>query len=171
MHDRLALPSGDRAVGSFRMPPVGTGNVFPPVAQVARPHRTAGHPEYRATRLQRLRPRTGVERRVERPLGERNVTGGGDERSEVGVGDRVAINPVAIDRDAVRRPLLGIGHIRSHAEGAALNLGHGVGRIGLHPGIILRLLGLMQIAPASGARAFEHDFDAAVLRPALRCIV
>ena len=82
--------------------------------------------------LQQLRLRAGIERRVERPLGECHVAGGGDERGEVGIGDGVPIDPEAIDRDAMRGPLLRIVRVRSHAERAASNLRHTVGHTGLH---------------------------------------
>jgi hypothetical protein len=55
----------------------------------------------------------------------------------VGIGDGAPINPKAIDRDLVRRSLIGLMHIRSHPEGASRNLCHAVGRNSSHPGIIL----------------------------------
>jgi hypothetical protein len=50
MHGRLELPSGDRAARSFKVLPVGAGDICPPVEQVARPHRTARHAKRGAAR-------------------------------------------------------------------------------------------------------------------------
>src|SRR5215831_2077488 len=51
-------------------------------------------------------------------LGERDVTGRVDELAELIVGDRGAIDPEAVDRDAMRWSLFGVVLVRSHAEGA-----------------------------------------------------
>jgi hypothetical protein len=111
------------------MSPVGAGNVLPPVQHVARTDRAHRHAEHRTAWLQQVWVRPWIECRIKRPLGERHVAGGGDERGEVGISDSVPIDPEAIDGDAVRRPLLGIMRIRSHPEGATCNLGHTLGHV------------------------------------------
>ena len=50
MHDRLALPPHDSAGGAFGMPPVRLRYVFPPVAQIARPHWVGRHAEHGTAR-------------------------------------------------------------------------------------------------------------------------
>ena len=87
MHDRLPFPPGDRAVRPLGMAPVGAGDIFPPVAHVARPQRSARHAKHCAAGDQHLGPGAWIQRRIERPLGECDVSGGGYELGKSRVGD------------------------------------------------------------------------------------
>ena len=55
-------------------------------------------------------------RRVQRALGERHVAGRIDKACELGVGDDVGVDPEAINRNFMNRPLFGMKSSESHLE-------------------------------------------------------
>src|ERR1700733_3477826 len=71
-----------------------------------------------------MRERAGIIFRVGHNLGDGLVTRRLRELLELAVGHRGRVDPESIDRDPVRRRLLGIVMIRTHAEGTAGNPNH-----------------------------------------------
>lgn len=62
--------------------------------------------------------------RIGRDFGERDITRGFDELAEFPICNRGAVNPEAIDRDAMDRGFFRIMSIRPHAEHAAGDENH-----------------------------------------------
>ena len=87
-----------------------------PVAQV---DRMARRREHQRAGVDHVRQRAWIVLRVRRDFGEGDVAGGADERLELPVGHRRAVDPEAIDRDAMDRRLFRVVPVRPHAERAA----------------------------------------------------
>ena len=66
----------------------------------------------------------GIVLRIGRDLGEGDVPGRADELLELPVRHRSAVDPEAVDRDAMDRRFLRIMPVRAHAERAALDPDH-----------------------------------------------
>ena len=122
--DRVPVQAARRAARPARMPPVGARGVPPPLGHVPQVHRPAGREEHQRARVQQVRVRPGILRRVERPLGDGHVPGRGHEPAELRDRDRVVIHPEAIDLDAARRAFLRVEVLRAHQELAARHPGH-----------------------------------------------
>lgn len=122
--DRVPVQAARRAARPARMPPVGARGVPPPLGHVPQVHWPAGREEHQRARVQQVRVRPGILRRVERPLGDGHVPGRGHEPAELRDRDRVVIHPEAIDLDAARRAFLRVEVLRAHQELAARHPGH-----------------------------------------------
>ena len=73
-----------------------------------------------------MRQRARIVLRVRGNLGKGHVAGRLDEFLELPVGDRRAVDPELVHRDAVDRRLFRIVPVRSHTERAAGNQNHAV---------------------------------------------
>ena len=129
MHDRMVVAAVDVALGAVGMPPVGAlqkGPPFAPVAQVDRPRRGR---EHQRAGVEHVRQCAGIIFRLGRDLRRRDVAGRAHERLELPVGDRRAIDPECIHRDAMNRGLFRIVLVGAHAERAAGDADHAVARV------------------------------------------
>ena len=124
----------------------------PPLAEVAQIDRMLRRREHQRAGIEHVRQRAGIVLRIGCDLGEGDVAGRVDEFLELPVGHRRAVDPEAVDRDAMNRRFLRIVLVRSHAERAAGNEHHA----GMAPGMIVRN-SLCDICVCHGvlARAFE----------------
>ena len=105
--------------GPVRMAPVGALGERPPLAEVAQVDRMLRRREHQRAGIDHVRQDAGIVLRVGRDLGEGDVTGRVDEFLELPVRHRRAVDPEAVDRDAMNRRFLRIVPVRSHAERAA----------------------------------------------------
>src|SRR5688572_18302142 len=80
--------------------------------------------EHQRARIDHVRQCAGIACRVGGDLGRGHVTGRAYERLELPVGHRRPVDPEAIDGDVVRRRLLAVVTVRSHAETAARDVDH-----------------------------------------------
>ena len=117
----------DVALRPVGMAPVGALRELPPLAPVAQVDRVLGRREHQRAGVEHVRQRAGIVLRIGRDLGEGDVAGRVDEVLELPVGHRRAVDPEAVDGDAMDRRLFRIVLVRSHAERAAGNPDH-VGR-------------------------------------------
>ncbi len=83
----MVVTALERRSRPFRMPPGGTGRPRPPLAQMPEVDGPRRHREDERARLEVLGRRAGEVRRVERPLGHRDVPGCLDEGGESAVRD------------------------------------------------------------------------------------
>ena len=111
--DRVAVKAAHGAARTRRAAPAGTGRVPPPLRDVPQVDRPAGGEEDQRAGAQQRRVRAGVLRRVEWPLRDRDVPGRRHEPAELGDGDRVIVDPEAVDLDAADRPLLRVEVVRT----------------------------------------------------------
>jgi hypothetical protein len=96
--------------------PLGVGLIRPPVVRVIEGHRARRALEHHRPGDQELLSHPRVAGRIERPLGNGLVTRLGDEGGVLRVGDRMAIDPEAVDANAVNGRLLRIEVFRAHDE-------------------------------------------------------
>jgi hypothetical protein len=94
------------------------------ICGVARIHWTVGHVKNERARHCEFRLCIGIKGEVEWTLGQRHVAGPRNETGEVGVGDRVNIDPKTAYRDEVCGSLLGIVAIGAHSERASADPPH-----------------------------------------------
>ena len=114
----------DVALAAVRAAPVRALEKPPPLAPVFQIDRMARRREHQRAGIEHVRQRAGIILRIGRNFGEGDVTGGFDEVLELPVGHRRAVDPEAVDGDAMRRRLFRIMLVRSHAERAAGNENH-----------------------------------------------
>jgi hypothetical protein len=124
MHHRMIVETADRAARSAGPAPIGAELEIPPLAPVAGIDRVLGRGEHQRAGLEHMRQGAGIVPRIGRNLGKRDVARGVDESAKLAIGDRRAVDPEAVHRDAMDRSLLGIMLIRSHAKRAAGNPDH-----------------------------------------------
>ena len=74
--------------------------------------------------LQHVRQRAGIVLRVGRDLGEGDMARRVDELAELAVRDRRAVDPEAVDADAMDRRLLRVVAVGAHAERSARHKDH-----------------------------------------------
>jgi hypothetical protein len=106
------------------MAPARAGRPDPPVAVVGEIDGPIGHAEHERSGHEQPGIRARIERRIDRPLGDRHVARGLDEGRIRSVGHGGFVHPEAFDRDPVRRALVGIVPVRAHQEAAAGYLAH-----------------------------------------------
>ena len=128
VHDRMIVEALEVALGSVRMAPIGALGERPPLAEVAQIDRVLRRREHQRARVDHVRQDAGIVLRVGRNLRDRDVTRRVDEFLELPVRHRMAIDPEAVDRDAMNRRFLRIVLVRAHAERAAGNEQHVLGR-------------------------------------------
>ena len=124
LDDRMVFAALDAAA---RGPPgaaTGAGGPGPPVAVVGKIDRAVGHAEDQRPRHQHPRVGAGVEGGIDRPFGDRDVAGRGDEGRIVGVRHGGLVDPEAADRDLVRRAFVGVVPVGAHQEAAAGDEAH-----------------------------------------------
>ena len=110
------------------MAPIRARNIEPPigvVAQIDLMDRLAeddggGHEQFGVG--------ARIFQRIRRTLGEAHIVRDLHEAREFFIGDRMAVDPEAVDADVVRRSFFGIVAIGAHRERAARDKGH-VGEI------------------------------------------
>jgi hypothetical protein len=73
---------------------------------------------------EKLGVRVGIERGVERPLGNRHIIRLADESAELPRRDRCLVDPEPVNGDAMDRLLLGIEVVGAHRERSAGNPAH-----------------------------------------------
>ena len=122
--DGMGVAAVDRRALTPGSLPVRAGHVLPPVAVVVQVDRARGSAEYERAGYEELRIRVGIERRVERALGQRYVLRLADEPAELRRSDRCLVHPEAVDRDVMNRALLGVEVLGAHRERAAGNPAH-----------------------------------------------
>ena len=115
----MAVAAVDRRALAARPLPVGARHVLPPVAEVVEVDRARGLAEDERAGDEQLGVGVRVERRVERPLGDRDVAGLAHEAAELRRRDGVLVHPEAVDRDMVDGPLLRVEVVGAHRERAA----------------------------------------------------
>ncbi len=106
------------------MPPVGPAHELPPGGPVFRIDRAGWLHERERPCVNHLWERTRILRGVRRDLSECRVAGRIHEPGEAPVGDRIAVHPEPVHRDAVHGAFFRIVLVRSHAERAAWNPDH-----------------------------------------------
>ena len=126
--DGVQLASVKRAAGAFRVLPVGAGYPRPPVADVGEVDRTCAAREHEGSRHEQLGDRIRVVGGIGRLLGPGDVVGCPDEASKLGDGDRVLVDPEAVDGDPMNRSLLLIEVGGAHEELAPRDPAHALGR-------------------------------------------
>jgi len=119
MHYRMVGAVLDRTVGAFRMAPIGTGDVLPPLVGIPLPHRPRRKNEHDRGGRQQLRQCIRVQARIGRPLGQGDVARGLHELEELGVGDWRTVHPEPFHAHRMGRSLLGVVGIRAHQEAAS----------------------------------------------------
>ena len=134
----MVFTSLDRAVWTFRMTPRSAGHPYPPLGHVAQVDRAGGWSERQRSRHEHfLRRFRGAGWHlffhflpVDGPLGHGFVAGGSNELGEVGVADRVGIDPEGSHFHVVRRLLVGVSivRIRTHGELTPRDEDHAGGR-------------------------------------------
>ena len=148
VHDGMIILRVDVALRAVRAAPVRAFQKPPPLAPVFQIDRMARRREHQRAGIEHVRQRAGIILRIGRDFGEGDVAGGFDEFLELPVGHRRAVDPEAVDADAMRRRLFRIMLVRSHAERAAGNEDHvRMGRL-LRP---LRSCNVVHVPPASNA--------------------
>ena len=106
-------------LGPVGMAPVRALHELPPFAPIAKVDGVLWRCEHQRAGIEHVRQRAGIVFRIGWDLRGGDVTGGADERLELPVCDRRAVNPKAIDGDAVNRRFLRIVLVGAHAERAA----------------------------------------------------
>jgi len=106
------------------MPPVGALQELPPLAPVAQINGMTGRAEHQRSGVEHVRQGAGIVLRIGRDFGNSPVSGGADEFFELPVGNWRAVDPEAIDGDAVDRRFFRIVLVGAHAEYAAGNEYH-----------------------------------------------
>ena len=159
MHHWVIVESVDVALRAVGVTPVGAFQELPPLAPVLQIDRTLRRREHQRARVKHVRQRVGIVLRVRRNFGEGCVTGGFDEILELPVGHRRAVDPEAVDTDAMRRRFLRIMPVRAHAKGAAINAHHSLDRRSV--GNRGQYLGQIRHCPFSGCdgAAIRHGIS------------
>ena len=111
------------------MAPIRTGNVEPPIVMVTQIDLMDRLAENDGGGNEQFRLGAGIFQRVRRTLGERHIVRGLHEAGELFIGDRVAVDPEAVNADVMRRSFFGIVAVRAHRERAVRDPGH-VGEVG-----------------------------------------
>src|SRR4051812_35046009 len=112
------------AARALRSIPARTGDVVPPVPEVAQVDGSARAPEDERAGNERARVGVRVVQRVGAALGDGDVAGGPDEAAELRDGDRALVDPESLDLGAADGPLLRIEVLGAHEERAAGDPGH-----------------------------------------------
>src|SRR3954471_9994717 len=105
VHHRMVRSLLDRTAWPLRVAPVGSGHVDPPLVVVAQVDAVSRRPEHGRRRQQQFWVRARVVGGVRGLFGDGHIAGLGHEASELAVGDRVLIDPEAVDTDLVSRCL------------------------------------------------------------------
>src|SRR5579871_1365531 len=109
-------PVCDVAPRSFRVPPAGAGNEFPPLLDVVQVMDIARRDEHKSAGRQG----------AVAAFGPCDITGLAYEAVELRVGHVVAVDPEAIDRDLAHRALFDAEGFRAHLEAARLDPDHAI---------------------------------------------
>ena len=124
VHDRMIVQAVDVALRPVRMPPIRALQEPPPFAPIFQIDRMIRRREHQRAGIEHVRQRAGIAFWIGRNFGKGDVPGGADELLELPVGHRRAVDPEAVDGDAMDRRFFGIMLIGSHAERAAGNPDH-----------------------------------------------
>ncbi len=125
--DRLVLAPGERAVRPVGAHPACPRRPRPPLVDVPQVDGAGGHREDERAGDEVLGRRARKVRRVERPLGDRDVAGVLDEHGELTVRRLEPVDPEAVDRDAVGGRLLRVVVVGAHQELSRRDPGHALG--------------------------------------------
>src|SRR6266550_673034 len=124
VHDGMVVMHIDVALRPIRMAPIGAFHELPPLAPVAQVGHALLRREHQRALVDHMRQRAWVILRIGRNLGKGFVTGRPDERLELPVRDRRAVDPEAVHRYLVDRSLFRVMVVRAHPESAAGNPDH-----------------------------------------------
>ncbi len=120
----MIVEAVDVALRAVRVAPVRALQERPPFAPETQVDGMRRRREDERARVEHVRQRARIVRRIGDGLREGDVSGRFDEFLELPVGDRRAIDPEAVDRDAMDRRFFRIVPVRAHAERAAGNEQH-----------------------------------------------
>src|SRR5215469_15642658 len=124
MDHRMLRAAFDRTLAAFRMPPVRTWNIRPPIKVIAQIHTVCRLAEDYRSRLEHVGfcPRVVLGSR--RTLRQSHILGGVNKPCKLLVSYRVLVNPKAFHPYGMHWPLFRIMAIRPHAECAATDPHH-----------------------------------------------
>jgi hypothetical protein len=124
MDDGMAVQPVDVALWPVRMPPIRALEITPPLAEISQIDRMIWRRENQRAGIEHMRQRAGILFWIGRNFRKCFMPGGADEFLELPIGHRRAIDPEAVDRDAMDRRLFRVMPIGSHAERAAGDENH-----------------------------------------------
>ena len=113
-----------RAGRSFRMAPVGAGNIRPPLVAVVEIDSLFGFLKIDRSRHEQFRLRAGIILWIRRALSRCDELSCFDKPTELFVHHRVRIHPKAIDGNLMGRRFLRVMFVRTHQESATGNPDH-----------------------------------------------